>query len=216
VNASSVEHPHLAIDEWGPLADGPMLVTDVPDAIAKIGIGAFVSPQSLANRDEGVVVDFVSRRMTLRSWDDAARSLEGGGGPSIAPESAHVCEDSGSRIHGVAFVVSATIEGRSVDLLLDTGAEHTDLLTTSALGQLLAPRSTPSREPMYAASGLVQARRVRAATLRIGDWTVTTDVDLVPGKADPACPRDGAISMDALAPCRILLGQRRLTARCGP
>jgi hypothetical protein len=48
------------------------------------------------------------------------------------------------------------------------------------------------------------------------DWAVTTDVDLVPGKADAACPRDGAISMDVLASCRMALGRRTLAARCGP
>ena len=48
VSAYTVEHPAVAIDEWGALADGPMLVTDVPEPIARIGIGAFVSPQWLA------------------------------------------------------------------------------------------------------------------------------------------------------------------------
>ena len=48
VTAYTVEHPGVTIDDWGALADGPMLVTDVPEPIARIGIGAFVSPQWLA------------------------------------------------------------------------------------------------------------------------------------------------------------------------
>jgi predicted aspartyl protease len=216
VSASWVEHPRVAVDDWGSIGDGPMLVTDVPDAIAKIGIGGFVSPQALVQRDYGIVVDFASRRMQEMHWDEAVRAVDEGGGRVMAPDGARLCEDSGSRIRGVAFVVSASVEGRKVDLLLDTGAEHTDLLSTSETGLLLAGRSSPSREPMYAASGLVRARRVQGAALRLGDWALTTDIDLVPGKADAACPRDGAISMDVLASCRIALSRRKLTARCGP
>jgi hypothetical protein len=57
---------------------------------------------------------------------------------------------------------------------------------------------------------------VHAADLRIGDWSLTSDVDLVPGVADPVCPRDGVVSMDALQSCTLLLGRDRVRGRCGP
>ena len=69
---------------------------------------------------------------------------------------------------------------------------------------------------MYAASGLVRTSRVRATDVKIGDWSLTADIDLVPGVADPVCPRDGAASMDALISCFLLLGQKELQGRCGP
>jgi hypothetical protein len=103
-----------------------------------------------------------------------------------------------------------------VDLLLDTGAHRTDLLTTTRVGRILAGRARPSKEQMYAASGLVKTSLVRAAAVKIGDWSLTTDIDLVPGVSDPACPRDGVVSMDALSTCTLLLGRTQLRGRCGP
>jgi predicted aspartyl protease len=216
VSAYTVEHPAMTIDGWGPLAGGPMLVTDVPEPIARIGIGAFVSPQWLASAGDAVVLDLVNREMRTAPWEDAVRALEQAPGHDVAPAGARLCEDTASAIKGLAFVLPASIDGHGVDLLLDTGAHRTDLLTTSKAGKVLAGRARPSREQMYAASGLVKTSLVRAAAVKIGDWTLTTDIDLVPGVADPVCPRDGVVSMDALASCTLLLGRKQLRGRCGP
>jgi predicted aspartyl protease len=216
VTAYTVERPVVSIDEWGALAQTPMLVTDVPDPIARIGIGAFVSPQWLAGAPGDVVVlDLPGREMRTAPWDEAAKALDAMGGREIAPAGARLCEDTASSIKGLAFVLPASIDGHGVDLLLDTGAHRTDLLTTSRTGRLLAGRARPSREQMYAASGLVKTSLVRAAAVRIGDWAVTADIDLVPGVADPACPRDGVVSMDALSSCTLLLGKKQIRGRCG-
>jgi predicted aspartyl protease len=216
VTAYTVEHPVVSIDEWGALPDGPMLVTDVPEPIARIGIGAFVSPQWLAARGDAVVLDLPSREMRSAPWDDAEKAMDALPGREIAPNGARLCEDTASAIKGLAFVLPASIDGHGVDLLVDTGAHRTDLLTTSKAGKLLAGRARPSKEQMYAASGLVKTSLVRAAAVRIGEWSMTTDIDLVPGVADPVCPRDGVVSMDALASCTLLLGRRQLRGRCGP
>jgi hypothetical protein len=214
MTAYAVDHPNMAIDGWGALADAPMLVADVPEAIAGIGIGAFVSPQWLAGDAEGIVLDLGAREMRSAPWDDAASKIGARGGFPLAPGGARLCESRGGSIQGVSFVLSAIVDGRNVDLLLDTGAQRTDLLSASAAGELLVGRSAPSREQMYAASGLVQARLVRSAHLRVGGWAVTTDIDLVPGAADPACPRDGVVSMDALSSCILLINQKKLLGTC--
>ncbi len=215
MSAYAVDHPNVAIDGWGALADGPMLVADVPEAIARIGIGAFVSPQWLAGDAEGIVLDLDAHAMRSALWDDAAREIGERGGLSLAPDGARLCESRGSLIQGLSFVLPATVDGRRVDLLLDTGAQRTDLLTSSAAGELLVGRSAPSREQMYAASGLVRARLVRAAQVKVGRWTITTDIDLVPGVADPSCPRDGVVSMDALASCVLLVNRKQMIGSCG-
>jgi predicted aspartyl protease len=216
VTAYTVEHPRVTIDDWGALADGPMLVTDVPEPIARIGIGAFVSPQWLAAEGDALVLDLPAREMRTEPWDDAARALDERGGRELAPGGARLCEDGASAIKGLAFVLPASVDGHGVDLLLDTGAHRTDLLTTSKAGRLLAGRAKPSKEQMYAASGLVRTSLVRAAEVKIGDWTITSDIDLVPGVADPVCPRDGVVSMDALESCTLLLGRKQMRGRCGP
>jgi len=214
MSAYAVEHPNVAIDGWGALADAPMLVTDVPEAIAGIGIGGFVSPQWLAGEGEGIVLDLGAHQMRSALWDDAARELGDRGGLSLAPDGARLCESRGGSIKGLSFVLPASVDGRKVELLLDTGAQRTDLLTTSAAGELLVGRSAPSREQMYAASGLVRARLVRAAQVKVGRWAVTMDIDLVPGVADSSCPRDGAVSMDALASCTLVINRKKMLGSC--
>src|SRR5579871_5228979 len=193
-----------------------MLVTDVPEPIARIGIGAFVSPQWLAGPGEALVLDLPDKEMRTAPWDEAERALAALPGSDIAPHGARLCKDDASAIRGLAFVLPASVDGHGVDLLVDTGAHRTDLLTSSRAGKLLSGRATPSREQMYAASGLVKTSLVRAAAVRIGDWSLTTDIDLVPGVADPVCPRDGVVSMDALQGCTLLLGRQGLRGRCGP
>jgi predicted aspartyl protease len=216
VTAYTVEHPGVTIDDWGTLTDGPMLVTDVPEPIARIGIGAFVSPQWLASAGDAVVLDLANREMRTAPWDDAVKALETLPGREVAPNGARLCEDTASAIKGLAFVLPGSIDGHGVDLLLDTGAHRTDLLTTTRVGRVLAGRARPSKEQMYAASGLVKTSLVRAAAVKIGEFVLTTDIDLVPGVSDPVCPRDGVVSMDALASCTLLLGRKQLRGRCGP
>jgi predicted aspartyl protease len=216
VSAYAALHPRMSIDGWGPIDAGPILVTDVPEPIAGMGIGAFVSPQALSREGEGIVLDLANHEMHAAPWVEAVRSLEARGGVPIAPGGARLCRDDASLIRGLAFVLPAEVDGHKVSLLLDTGAHHTDLLTPSRAGSVLAGRSSVSKEQMYAASGLVRTRVVRAARVKLGGWTVTTDIDLVPGTADRACPRDGAVSMDALSGCTLLLGRTTLLGRCGP
>jgi predicted aspartyl protease len=215
VSAYAVDHPNISIDGWGPLADASLLVADVPEAIAGMGIGAFVSPQWLAGDAEGIVLDFGAREMRSALWDDAVRELGHRGGLAIAPDGGRLCENRGSLVKGLSFVLPASVDGRNVNLLLDTGAQRTDLLTTSPAGELLVRRSSPSPEQMYAASGLVRTRLVHAAQVKLGHWTITTDIDLVPGVADMTCPRDGVVSMDALASCTLLINRKQVLGRCG-
>jgi hypothetical protein len=215
LKTSTVENPRLAIDDWGTVAAPTMLVTDFTEPLAKIGIGALVSPQWLTGERDAIVLDLPLGEMRRTPWDDAARALDEGGGREIAPAGVRLCEDAASTIKGLSFVVSASIDGRAVDLLLDTGAHRTDLLSTSKVARALAPRAKPSSDNAYAVSGLVRTRVVSALPLRVGDWALRTDVDLVPGSPDAACPRDGAIAMDALESCVLVLARKRLRGRCG-
>jgi predicted aspartyl protease len=208
-----VEHPEMAIDEWGKLADRPMLVTDVPEPIERLGIGAFVSPQGLGE-GAAVVVDFPAGEMHLASYDDAQRDL-GRRGRALSPQGGVACEDTESPIRGLAYVIPATIEGQRVTLLIDTGAQRTDLLLDSRAGRALLSRSVPNKEQMFAASGRIKTRTLKVAHVAVGEWTARADVDLIPGTSDPFCPRDGVVSMDLLGSCVIVLAPGRMFGRCG-
>jgi predicted aspartyl protease len=209
----SVDHPDVVIDSWGALDDGPMLVTDVPEPIERLGIGAFISPQWLSADGEVVVMDLPGKEMHTAALADAVRSLGTRGKPLVTGK-AHLCEDTASVIQGLGFVVPANVEGQAVELLVDTGAHKTDLLMTTRAGQRLLPRSAPSRDQMYAASGLVRTRTVRGVRVKVGEWSIGTDLDLIPGASDPVCPRDGVVSMDVLKSCVLVLGHKQLIGRC--
>jgi predicted aspartyl protease len=210
-----VDHPQVTIDEWGSVPDGPMLATEVPPLIEELGIGGFISPQRLVEGDGGaVVLDFVGGEMRASRYDEAIHKL-GHHGSSIAPNGGRVCEDDASPIQGLAFVIPASVEGRPVDLLVDTGAQRSDLLVSSSTGKALSPRSVANKEQLYAASGRMTSRTVKGATVSVGDFAVRTDLDLIPGSADPYCPRDGVVSMDVLRACVLVLGKTSMSGRCG-
>jgi predicted aspartyl protease len=209
-----VDQPDVVIEGWGPIGSGPMLVTDVPEAIEHLGIGAFVSPQSLAN-GAAVVLDFPAKEMRLAAYDEAEALLkQDHGGHLLSPNGGVACEDTESPIRGLAYVIPATVEGQGVTLLVDTGAQRTDLLGSSRAGRLLAPRSAANREQMFAASGRVRTRTLKGAEVVVGSWSLRTDIDLMPGATDPFCPRDGVVSMDVLSSCVLVLGPDRLFGKC--
>ncbi len=210
-----VEKPELAIDDWGPLVPMPVLATDVPEVIEKLGIGAFISPQRLVEEGDSVVLDLAKGELRPAWWDEAHYELSALGVPLVVGE-ARACEETEGPIKGLAYVLPATVESQRVDLLLDTGAQHSDVFTTSLAGQRLMAQSTVNKEPMYTASGKISARKLKGARLTAGSFAVSADVDLIAGTADSSCPRDGVLAMDVLRSCMLLLGRQRIYARCLP
>ncbi len=203
-------HPQVHIDNWGDLSDEPMLVTDVPEAVQRLGIGGFISPQQLASDDASIVIDFQKSEMRQMRRGDSLDSA----GNALALDPPRVCLDKDSPLQGLAFVVHGQIEGNAVDLLVDTGAHHSDLLSTSKPGKALLPRSEASKESVYAASGKVTPRTVHDAHLHVGALEVMRDVDLIPGKEDDFCPRDGVLAMDVLKQCVLVLDRQTVSGLC--
>ncbi len=205
-----VEHPKLALDDWGELDDGPMLVTEVPAIIEKLGIGAFVSPQKLNEEGDAVVLDLVAHEVRAAYFDEASK----GDGTPLLDAGARVCEDTQSPIKGLAYVAPANVGGSPAWLLVDTGAQRSDVLAGSIPGKTLAPKSIPNKEQMYGASGKLTSRTIPRATVVVGDVERQLDVDLIGGESDPYCPRDGVLSMDVLRGCVLVLGRKQIAARC--
>lgn len=210
-----IEKPALAIDGWGSLHPGPVLATDVPDVMEKLGIGAFISPQRLVEHGDSVLLDLAKAEMHTAHWDDAQAGLRASGTPLVVGE-ARACEENEGPIKGLAFVVPAVVGSHRVELLVDTGAQHSDVFTTSLAGQRLGPQSVVNKDPMYTASGKISARKIPGTRVSSGEIGVTTDVDLIAGTSDAACPRDGALAMDLLRTCTLLLGRNRILGACTP
>jgi predicted aspartyl protease len=209
-----IDKPDMAIDRWGALGAGPVLATEVPEVIEKLGIGAFVSPQRLVEEGDAVVLDLEKGEIRAAYWDEAHYELSAAGTPMVLGDAGRACEESDGPIKGLAYVVPATVDANRVELLVDTGAQHSDVFTSSRAGQALLAQSVPNKEPMYTASGKISARKVRGVRVVSGSVGVTTDVDLIGGGADGSCPRDGVLAMDVLRTCALLLGRSRVYGRC--
>jgi hypothetical protein len=151
--------------------------------------------------------------MRMTPYDLAVHKL-GHHGSSLAPNGAHVCLDNATSIQGLEFIVPASIEGKPAELLVDTGAAHSDLLAGSAAGKALARRSVANRDELYTASGRMTRRTLRGATVSVGEFSIHADVDLIPASADPYCLRDGVVSMDLLRACVLVLGKSTMAGRC--
>jgi hypothetical protein len=212
ISTTRVEHASVTIDGWGTLADGPILVAEIPSPIEKLGIGVFLSPQSLAE-GASVVLDLPGREMHLASYSSAEKELRARG-RAITPEGGLACVDDEGSIRGLAYVIPAEVARERVMLLVDSGAERTDVFAESKVGRTLLPRSAPNKEQMYAASGRIQTRTVRKVPVSLGGWSGQADVDIIPGTSDPYCPRDGVVSMDVLSSCVLVLGPGRMTGFC--
>ena len=205
-----VEHPKVALDDWGDLDDGPMLVTEVPQIIERLGIGMFVSPQKLNEEGDAVVLDLAANEVRAAYYDEAAAM----DGTTLLDAGTRVCEDTQSPIKGLAYVAPANVGGSPAWLLVDTGAQRSDVLAGSIPGKTLAPKSIPNKEQMYGASGKLTSRTIPRATVVVGDVERQLDVDLIGGESDPYCPRDGVLSMDVLRGCVLVLGRKQIAARC--
>lgn len=203
-------HPQVHIDNWGDLPDEPMLVTDVPEAVTRLGIGGFLSPQQLVGDDTSLVLDFQKSEMRQMHRGDALDAS----GSALALDTPRVCIDRDSPLRGLAFVLHAQIEGNPADLLIDSGAHHSDLLSASAPAKALLPRSEATGEPVYAASGKVTPRTVRDAHIRVGALEATRDIDLIPGQQDEFCPRDGVLAMDVLKKCVLVFDRETVSGVC--
>ncbi len=214
IAAYRIDRPDMALDEWGALEPGPVLATEVPEFIEKLGIGAFISPQRLVEDGDAVTFDLKKKELRAVWWDEALYSLSASGAPLVQGDGARACQETDGPIKGLSFVIPATVEGYRVSMLVDTGAQHSDVFVGSNAGQQLADKSVPNREPMYTAAGRISARRVGNAVVSSGNFTVKADVDLIVGNADESCPRDGVIAMDVLHNCTLLLGRSRFWATC--
>jgi predicted aspartyl protease len=134
----------------------------------------------------------------------------------IDPSAARRCEDDGPA-GGLAFVVPAEIAREKVRLLLDTGAQRSDLLATSEAAKKLASENAVPSDPLFGAAGRIEGRQLRGVAVRAGGVATTATVNLVQGVADPSCPRDGVLGMDLLRRCALVFGStapRRVYGRC--
>jgi predicted aspartyl protease len=199
----------VTLDGWGSLGTGPFLVYEMPEIIERLGVGMFVAPQALVEEGRAVVLDLAARELRMEPVVDALRARAGTPLPA-----AKACVEAGS-IRGLSYVVPAKIGGHDARLLVDTGAQHTDLFESSKAGKALAASATAGDDKTWGASGRIRSRRVEGAAVALGDHAARVNVDILPGAAPAgACPRDGVLAMDALAGCVLVFAGDELATTC--
>lgn len=214
-----IDRPEITIDQWGPVAASLVVATEVPKEIERLGIAAFLSPQALGSSSEAAVLDLARSELRAMPWDDATAELaqkESGGGARLLTTGTRLCEQDSGPVHLLSYVVPLTVEAERVWLLVDTGAQFTDVFLSSPVGKKLAPRSVAGKEALFTAAGKTTTRVIEGAEVRSGSFAVKTDVDLIPGGADPWCARDGVVAMDLLRACTLALGRGRIDGVCEP
>ena len=213
IRISVIDRATIATSDWRMLVDEPLLVADVPEPFRQLNLGGFLAPQFLAKGDgERVLLDLAHAEMQVVSRDDAALHLASRGG-RFPIFGSRVCRASDS-VPYRTFAVPAYIEDEPVTLLIDTGAERTNLRVGSRAGQKLSLRSNGDLTRVYGAGGAFNALTVPNARVQIGEIGTTADVEMVPGAPNADCPVDGVLGMDILRSCILSLGNGPPEGRC--
>ena len=167
-----IEKPEIAIDDWGALTPVPVLATDVPEVIEKLGIGAFISPQRLVEEGDSVVLDLAKGELRPAWWDEAHYELSATGLPLVIAEP-RACEETEGPIKGLAYVLPRR-SSPSVSSSCSTPARSTPTCSRPRSPVRSSPaQSTVNKEPMYTASGKISARKLKGAHLNAGSFCVT-------------------------------------------
>jgi predicted aspartyl protease len=210
IHTSRTMRPNIVLETWGALPDQPTLVAEMPTVIERLGIGGFISPQQLATEDAFVVLDLERAEMRTASKEEVDKLS----GRVLGKGAARVCVDDSTPLRARSFVVKGQVEDMDVELLVDTGAAMTDLLTTSEVGKALLPRTVENKDDVYTASGKVKPRVLKNAKLTLGEVESTVDVNVLGGGPDAFCPRDGVVAMDVLRHCVLVFGPTSMSGFC--
>jgi hypothetical protein len=216
ISTYRIDKLDMTLDGWGALGSTTVLATEVPPAFEKLGIGAFISPQHLDEEGDATLVDLAKGEIRSAWWDSSYAELGGRGTELVRAEQSRVCEENDGAVRGLAYVVPATVDSHEVQLLVDTGAQISDVFMTSTAGKKLAGQRTAKSEPLYTVSGKIPVRKLSGVRVTTGGFSVTTDVDLIEGAADSSCPRDGVLAMDVLRSCALLFSGARVHGTCAP
>ena len=197
MNVALADRSLIAIDAWGGLTPGELLVVDekARGLGAEFGVGIMLSPQALDD-ERAVILELDRRSIRTGSEADAVRAL--------AARKIAVDSDDIEFCHGV-FSVAATIDGHAVRLTVDTGASSSDLFSLSDAGRALAPRSA-RRSEGEAGSGPVALRVYKGARIQVGGLSIRKDIDIFTGAPEIDCPVDGVLGIDVLRSCVLVFG----------
>jgi len=198
------ERPGLGIDGLGAIAEHPTAVAALPSIFTRLGIGAILSPQALADGLHDVILDLAQRE--IRIVDRAPASHQG----SVAD----VCRFAESGLAARALVAKAVIDGIPTVVELDTGASGTFVVSSSDVGRKLERRTDAERAEAMGAAGPIDVIRVGRATASIGSLTLDGPVTIMPGEKDGSCGYEARLGIDRLRNCTLVISETSASVTC--
>lgn len=202
--------PNIQLETWGALPDQATLVAEMPAVIEKLGIGGFLSPQQLATEDAYIVLDLERAEMRTATKEETDKIT----GRVLGNGTTRLCVDESTPLKSRSYVVKGKLEDHDVDLLVDTGAAMTDVLSTSEVAKAIMPRTVENKDEVYAASGKVKPRVLKNGKLALGEVESMVDINVLGGGPDAFCPRDGVVAMDVLRHCVLVFSPTTMFGRC--
>ena len=154
----------------GMLGGRALLIVDGAPPKSVASGEAYKGVRVLSTTGDVAMLDIGGKRHSLRVGDAPAHV----GGAADAPGGTRVVLSAGSGGH---FLTQGQINGKSVPMVVDTGATLVSLSMEEAQ-RLGLNYQSGQRAQMSTANGLVSAWRIKLATVRVGDVLVY-DVDSV-------------------------------------
>lgn len=131
----------------------------------------------VSTQGEQAVLEIAGRRQTLRVGDSPASV--GGGAPGNTEGASRVVLSAGAGGH---FFTSGQINGRTVQLVVDTGATNVSVSESAAQRMGLNYKSGQPVQ-MSTANGVIPGWRLKLASVRVGD-VVVHGVDAIVSSGD--------------------------------
>lgn len=206
------ERPRLAIDGLGPLAERPTAVAALPPIFARLGVGAILSPQTLAESRRSVVMDLARRELRVTDLAPSHDSTSEARRRDLSV--VDVCHFQESGMDAKALVVKATIDGTTALFEVDTGASGTFVVAESDVGRKLGARPDASRAQAMGAAGPIDVIRVGRAPAKAGSVALDGPITVMPGEKDGRCGYEGRLGIDRLRSCTLVIGESTASGTC--
>jgi len=202
----------IEIEGWGEIFRGDPLVVDLPEMFEQQGVAGFLAPQLMRPSGQSLILDLERSAIALVSATCARSRMENAPGCWMSSQPLRSCVPPNATV-GPIFAATVAIEDRWGRLVIDTGSTESDVFESSAIGANIGPGQHPSAEA-YVASGHSPASVANPSNIVVGECRVTQQLVIDPGRAGRLCQRDGAIGMDLLRSCVLVVDDEGMSARC--
>lgn len=204
----------MSLDGWGEITGGSApFVMDMPAILEEHGIGGILAPQLLRSAGQSLVLELADGWLRLEATGCTERQHNPPSGCELSPAPLKPCAPASKGV-GTLFALPAVVAGVATHLVVDTGARETDVFRSSTAGGHLAATPSQRTTPGYVASGESPGLQVDSVAISAGSCSFNGSVTVVSGASGALCSRDGALGIDFLRSCELVIDDRGLGGTC--